>query len=633
MPTPTIVTDALHRHDQGTDSVLTRELFASAITHLATTPRTPETADERAASARVFGLPKGPDWAKVNTLEFFTGYLWHLLFAHCREALALVPKVSSPSEFGYHHHLPIYWRPMLAEITPADFEMILAWGDAFKHDAAFEALFVEKLGQPGWDAIWQAWCERRPRLGFNLPPTLIDHPALHADPAGTLDTLRDLMPHAYATLDAAPGTPHTLDSHLLAVLLGKQWGNATPLAARPDHFWRLHNGTGTEWAILMDAQSPAGLAALRAAFPTPEAFVRATPLERAAAIRARVFGVFAPSDKPTKAPVKTKDVTELLAGQGVRYEGLRNIASYQQRCREALATGRLSPKDTQAVQATLDLLAQQGATAPIHIPKSLKDNTQRHLPQCRKAITAAVAAIAELGGTGHVDLAKNALAALENAVGEYNVSLRISTQDALKAVLIHPTLEGLAWVRAQGVITGEWFARLMNVPNAPAGWHEQVLALADQDPLRWVDRERDRDDHPGFLAQGGPWLFTNPAHRVAWFAREVAKPRAGWELSPQAMAQITQSYGIYNCRFQDWDLLGVLRFAIAAQEDDRAWFEALAQAGEAEKGGQFPLARRWARASAHKRIALRTALCDPQALLALDHQDVRARIDAILGRA
>jgi len=624
-PIPPALEQALQRADQSQNGVLTRAVFAQALNTLALANPSPADA---AKVAQVFSWTPGPDWGGKDQREFLTSYGWHLLFAQQPAALALVGGIAT-----YYHpattSMPSIWRPHLKRLTPAHFDWMVAWAQTFGRSSLPATLLDMHLGDRAWDGVWTAWVERDRQISIPVPHGLIRHPALSNDPEGTLSLLERLVPNLDTNL--SDDDPDDLDSHLLLALLGHRGRfEPVPFAPHPAHHFPLGDKPGID--LLRDAHSREGQAALLAAFPTARAFLDASPEARAAHLRARIIAAVTPPVPTVRVPVRTKAVKTLLDTQATTCDDLPLIQAYDQRCREALASGLLDASATATVQqalaalrasartATVSLGTKTGAATPLPGLKNTRDTplSAAFLEQCHEAIDL-------LGAKGYPTLAQQGEALMAQHFRHHYY--RRAEDTLVQALIASPSHEGVIWM-AQQNWSHPHLPALLNAAQMPSWWADAVMDAFAARSTTWCNTAS-YGATEGVVTGGRIWEIHDPAQRTAFFARETAKPRDQWDLAVPTMPKAATSWA--NNSGKRRSLVGLLRLSLALRDGEHDWLDAFTQAAEKTHPTDKTLLGRWARASGHTRIQAHAALRDPIALLALDPAAIQARLDAIFG--
>lgn len=630
---PLLARQALDRMAAGETVTLNRPLFAATLVALTRLPR--EGVDAlRADAEAIFALPPGPDWTNATLASFLQTYRWHVLFAHSPKALDLMGE-STAHSFHTTNAVPVMWMASLDSLTPGDAAWMERWESLVSRwkRPLFTALLVRHLHDPAWEPAWDQWLNTH-RFTFPLPLALIDSPGLRTNTTHALIVLERVMAHATTNLGDATASQANVHSHLFGALLGMQTPASTQrLEPRADHqFGLCMHDTNAESAIVFDAFSDDGARALRQAFPSALHWWQASPQERNAYVHERVFQATTPAPKTVKAPSLNADTKTLLATQSIRYAGIPNLVSYRQRALEALASGTLSKDQADKVRATLQQIHTASLTATIDLPQTWLDNFAKVSYKERRVIDHVHPALLVLGAGGLTQFAETGLALQRDHLKETTKPNSLP-EHAITHLAANPSMEGLAWAIDKGIRHHQW-VELLNASNPPSGWHDELLSQA-RFRQGWRDQGAEPNGFTSLVDDGWMWEVRDPALRKAWLAVERTKSPDQWSLSIEHMHALDPTYHrfLFTSWIKDTNLAGVLRLAIAAQEQDHAWFEAFHALSQRNgpHASSFPLVKRWTNATAHKRLSAMRTFNDPDALLEMEPAAITALLTTTLG--
>lgn len=629
---PLLTRQALDRIEAGEDVTLNRPLFAATLVALTQLPR--KGVDTLRAQAEIiFGLPPGPDWTNANLASFLQSYRWHVLFAHSPKAFDIVAPLNS---HGYHttKSVPVMWKASLATMTPADVAWMERWETTFARwgRPLFTALLVEHLHDPDWDSAWDHWLNLH-AFSFSLPLSLITTPGISLDTPHAMQVLERVMVHANTNLGDTNASETILHSHIFGILLGmKRTESAQKITPRADHQFGLTlYDANPESAIVFDALSDEGYQALTQAFPSALDWWNASTQERNLYLQKRVFDATSPAVKPVKAPSVNGDTKTFLATNTIRYAGIPNLVSYRQRALEALASGTLSKAQADKVRATLEQIRTTSLTATITLPQNWVDNFAKVHYRERKVVEIVSPALMVLGVAGLTQFADRGLA-LERTHLDHKPLHVIVPSQAITHLKTNPSMEGLDWAIATGLRHHDAIA-LMNATNPPQGWHEEILSQA-RFRTGWRDKDAQPHRFTTLVDSGVLWDINDGELRRAWFQVERDKPQEEWSLSVAHLKTLEPTgHAFFDTSMPRADLAGLLRFAIAAQDQDHAWFQAFQALAQRDgvHAGRFPLLKRWTAATAHQRLLAMRTFNDPDALLGMEPDAITALLKSTFG--
>lgn len=397
------------------------------------------------------------------------------------------------------------------------------------------------------------------------------------------------------------------------LLLGtRPWFCAKALTPSPTH----QAGVGHA-QLLADVAAPEGLAALRAAFPTPAQWAGAGPDRRSLYWQARVQRALTPPVKKPRVPVRTPVIATLLGEGWIACEALANLEAYDQRCRDAIATGLLSPEQDTATHAALAEVQAACKQAEVRVGRA---DTMRDRRSADQIIRVAIL----LGAKGYGHLTDQVDALTTTTRSPYNTWGGFYDQGA-QALLSAPSPEGLAWL-ARTTPHAHHAPMLLQVEPAWPTWAHDVIAGFTHDPHHWQGHSRHGYTPNGLLVTGMLWYIPTPDLRLAWLRREAAKPKRAWSISAQDLAAMQgTSTPWHDIHRENALLVGAVRLSLAIRDNDTAWlaaFGALAQ--RATPTGRPTLLSRWGRASGHARLRAHARLGDTEALVAMEGAQAQA---------
>ena len=617
---PAIVANALLRRRSGEQVVLTRVMFSHilhALIDLAPQdPRREEIQD-------LLDMPPAPDWVGKDLQDFIDSYAWHILFAQA-------PKALDWMSYTIHtHSIPPYWEASVRALCPEDMTWVWQWAKKANAKALMGALLETHLGCPEWTEIWERWIDAPGRCEWFIHPNLVARLESLDDMDGALDILRRIAPDANSNIDALAHAPGALDSHVLMVLLGARLTQERALSYRQGA--PLPISENTHLRLLEDAHSKEGQASLLAAFPHARDFCAKGRDAREAYHRTRMDQAMAPVMKKVRVPVRGSDVKNLIENGWVYCESLHNIDAYDQRCRDALASGMLSLSDSQKIHKSLADLHRATQTASLRIGSHTQRDIDKGYGIPRTTSQAIEQASTRLGAKGYGALATAGIELCKKHSSPYGGIGSFPYDGAAEVFLANPSDEGLDWL-AGTPSNDHQILTLLSAPHLPRSWASKIIKAYTSVPDRWQGSIPHQTFSSGLLITGSIWDIPNPELRLEWFDAETAKPVQAWDLSAQDLdntRNLTMRYGPQMKPLTA--LIGVVRFALAAKMGDMSWITAFSNLASRTKAEHVPtsLLNRWKMASGHKRLHAIEVLSDPPALIAMERKDVEARLAEI----